>query len=422
MYLITSAASALLLGQLIHASPLLHPRQLPIVDEITCNIAGVQIANPAQTLAGVQSGAIQAPSGFTTAQFGQLLVGCLRRGATDNFRRPQLPTEFTNGGETSDVSENGDPSVAGNYPVFSGFSTGNLADPASIPANGGPPSDPPASNAAADNTSGATVDSTNNVASTDPPAANNNGDSNATPAAGTAPTDPPVSDSSATDASSSNAPAADPPASDPAAADPGTTNNDVAAVDSNAASSTSDPPADPPASPANGGSGDDGGDSTSASASFNPDRDESFNPDGSLAGSSSDGSSDPGTSAGTDAASSGGDAGNASPAAASTDPAASANGANADGTASPFLSYDTDAAPDTAGADPASRNSFNLVNSHHTTANGAGGCDGMLCLADVVLPAGIAEAPELGLNGLKNGNPGGCPNGDIDACVDLGTR
>ncbi|GJE92158.1 hypothetical protein PsYK624_083110 [Phanerochaete sordida] len=423
MHFVSYASSALLLGQFAHAVPLLTPRLLPIVDGITCNIAGLQIVNPTQTLAALRGGAISAPSGLSAGNFEQLLLGCLGSGTADSQRHTNLPTT-TNVADT----QNGDP-AAGNYHGFSAFSTngpGAAADPASTGANGGPAADTAATNDAAvasDSSASASGDgqatpatdgNANAAAAANADAVNadsaNPGDSGS-PTTNTAEADPPASDPPASDPpaadaapASAPAPAADSPATAPAADN--SAPSDASASSTNN-SSTADPNAAPPASDPSADAA--AGASSSASSSMNPGKmnPDKMNPDG------ANGANAPAADA------NGSTAESASSSASASAPAPAADGAGATGNTSPFAAYNADAPPDSAADEPTNRNTSNFSKNRHTTSNNAK-CSGMLCAADTVLPGGVAAAPELGMNGLRNGNPGGCPSGDVDACADVG--
>ncbi|KIP05094.1 hypothetical protein PHLGIDRAFT_120127 [Phlebiopsis gigantea 11061_1 CR5-6] len=398
MHLLSSTSSFLLLGQMIAALPLLTPRLLPMVDDITCEIAGLQIADARQTLVELQRGAIQPPSDLSTDYFTNLLLGCLHGSGsgfgqhTSNFANPY--GHQGDGGAGGDA----DPGAYGNtagYPVTtSSFATEGPVSPSAPAENSGTALNPPS---AEDNSQ------TADAAAAPTPPGDTGGDAtaedhSATNNAASASVDPPAA---VTDVNTGNPPdnanmgeatVSHPPPSSPAAAAPSPASGpstSPATVAPPSTAPTSSEPASPSDSPPASGP------ASSPDASFNPSGPRTAND--AVSGTTGDGSS--------------------------ADTSVDAPSDNSvDANSSPYLPYD--GAP--GGADGTTQaDNFGLDRPRHHSNHGASdatACDGIACVADIVAPANVAEAPNVGMKGLTNGNAGSCPSGDVDLCFDLGTR
>ena len=372
-----------------------------MVDGITCEIAGLQIADPMQTLDALRRGTTRPPSGLSTDQFTQLLLGCLGGNGTgsgkhtNNFANPYEHDSDGVAGPSADPAAFGN--TAG-YPVTTtSFATGapvSPSAPAGSPDTAINPSSAGGNSQTTDtqvapspptDASGSTEDEAlsagDNTApvSVNPPAATTDVSKNSPPPTNANEGGTPISQPADSPAAVAPPPASESPTSLPAAVAP----------PSNPPTSSDAPPTSDLSSTS--------GPASSSDASFNPS--ESRTANNAVSGTTGDGSS----------ADTGVGAPNASPV--GTSPSTPH-----------YLPYD--GAPGSSGQAGEVDNFGFYVPRHHSNhgANNAAACDGMACVADSIIPAGVSEAPVVGTNGLTNGNAGGCPSGDVDLCFDLGTR
>lgn len=366
--------SVLALASIVSAAPSLHSRQAAtIVNGITCQILGEKIEDPAATLAAVQSGSIQAPTGLSTTEFSDLLRQCIS-GSSGGHHPHTKAAAFNDGADGRKVAD-ADPASRGN----------SVAPPGSTQDN---------TNSAASNASTSGADG----------ASNGSNDSANAPPAGT-------------DAPSGSS--ADTPAPAPAPASAATDSAAAPADGTDGANSAG-------SSDSNSGGNDD--DSAASKAAVNPEVNPSSSSDASSAGGdpapSPNAEAAPPSDAPADASNAGGDnsaaaapanndnaapANNDSPAPAPA-PAGADNSANASNAAgSPFLAYDG------SPSGPQDTGDAKRLHAHQNNSNSKAKCTGLLCVGEELLSLpGLAE--EVGKGGITQGSSG-CPSGDIKACL-----